>query len=131
MKKGRLIGGIAFVFILGILIGIAGTKGYYRYWTGHVFKDPAARKAWFLQRLTKDLNLTPEQQEAIKPIIDEMDLKREAFDSMIRTEIRKNLDWSFSRMKEKLGPEQQQKLEQLRIRIQERVKQKKRKTPFF
>lgn len=129
MKKWRLIGGIALMFILGILVGSTVTQAYHKYRVEHVYRDPAARKTLFLKRLTRDLGLTGEQQKEFKSILDDLDRKREAFEPVIRAEIKKNLDDSFMRMKERLNPDQQQRLEELRAKHDARMK--KSRTRFF
>lgn len=126
MKKWRLIGGIALMFILGILVGSAGTLAYHSYRVEHVHRDPAARKALFLKRLTRDLGLTGEQQKEFRSIIDDLDRKREAFEPVIRAEIKKNLDEAFAQMKGRLTPDQQQRLEELRAKNETRVKSRPR-----
>ena len=83
-----------------------------------------------LKKLTRDLNLTEAQQKEFKVIIDETDKKLEAFRLERRSAAKTILDESFSRMREKLDPEQQKKLEELKARHEARVKDKKRRHPF-
>jgi hypothetical protein len=126
MKKWKLIAGIALVFVLGLLAGSLGTRFYQRDWSERVFRDPSARKAIILKRLTRDLGLTEAQQTEFKGIIDETDKKLEALGLERRAAVKAILDDSFSRMKEKLNPEQQKKLEQLRARHEAHVKDRNR-----
>jgi hypothetical protein len=130
MKKWKLIAGIALVFVLGLLAGSLGSRFYHRDWAEHSFRDPAARKALILRRLTKDLVLTEAQQKEFKVIIDETDKKLEASSLERRSAVQAILDESFSRMKEKLDSEQQKKLEELKARHDARVKDKNRRRHF-
>ncbi len=131
MKKWRLIVGVMLVFILGLLVGSLGTRFYHRDWWSEPFgKDSPARKAVFLQRLTKELRLTEGQQKEFKDIVEETDKKLEAFGLERRSAIKAILDESFSRMKEKLDPEQQKKLEELKVRHEARLKDKKSRHHF-
>jgi hypothetical protein len=130
MKKWKLIAGIALVFILGVLVGSVGSRFYHRDWSERFFQEPSARKALILKRLTKDLGLTEVQQKEFRVIVEDTDKKLEAFGLERRSAAKAILDESFSRMKEKLDPEQQKKLDELRAKHEARIKDKKRKHHF-
>ena len=130
MKKWRLIVGVILVFILGLLVGSLGTRFHHRDWSEPFGKDSSARKAVFLKKLTKELSLTEGQQKEFKGIVEETDKKLEAFGLERRAEIKTIIDQSFSRMKEKLDPEQQKKLEELKARHEARLKDKKSRHHF-
>lgn len=125
MKKWRLIGGIALMFILGLLVGSAGTRFYYNYRIEYTWNDPAARRAYYLKRLTRELRLNEDQQREFRTMIDELETKREAMYLERLAEIKKMLDESFSRMKQSLDSDQQRKLDELRARYEERMKHRK------
>ena len=114
MKKWKLIIGVALVFILGALAGSLGTQLYQRQWSERFWKDPAARRAVFLQRLTTKLRLTEPQQKEFKAIVEEVDRKLASLRRESRAEVKKIIDESFTQMKEKLDPEQQKKLEEFK-----------------
>jgi hypothetical protein len=130
MKKWKLIAGIALVFVLGLLAGSLGTRFYQRDWSERTFRDPAARKAMILKRLTKDLGLTEAQQKEFKGIIDETDKKLEALGVERRSAVKAIFDESFSHMKEKLDPQQQRRLAELRARHEARVRDRNRRRHF-
>jgi hypothetical protein len=127
MKKWRLIIGVVVVFILGVLAGAIGTQLYQRQWSERFWKDPAERRALFLRKLTRELRLTEEQQKQFKVIIGEVDNKLEALHAERRAQVKKVFDEGFSQMKEKLNPDQQKKLEELRAKREPRLKDRKRK----
>jgi len=130
MKKWRLITGVALVFILGVLAGSLGTHLYQRQWSERFWKDPAARRAVFLQRLTRKLELTEAQQKELKVIVEEVDRKLLSLRRERRGEIKGIIDEGFTRMKEKLSPDQQAKLEQFKARHEERMKERRIKRPL-
>jgi Spy/CpxP family protein refolding chaperone len=130
MKKWKLIAGVALVFVLGLLVGSLGTRYYHRDWSGRFFQEPTARKALMLKRLTKDLGLTEAQQKDFRAIVEETDKKLETFGVERRAAVRAIIDESFSRMKEKLDPEQQKKLDELRAKHEARLKDKTRRHHF-
>jgi hypothetical protein len=130
MKKWKLIVGVILVFILGLLMGSLGTRFYHRDWSERFFEEPSARKAVILKKLTKDLDLTEPQQKEFKAIVEETDKKLEAYGLERRSAVKAILGESFSRMKEKLDPEQQKKLEELKAKHEARMKDKKRRHHF-
>ena len=130
MKKWKLVTGVALVFILGALAGSLGTQLYQRQWSERFWKDPAARRAVFQQRLTRKLQLTEAQQKEIKVIVEEVDRKVTSLLRESRAEVKKIIDESFSRMKEKLDPDQQKKLEEFKARHEERMKDRRIKRPL-
>ena len=130
MKKWRLVSGVILVFALGVLAGSAGTQAYHRHWVERFWKDPASRRAAFLERLTKDLHLSEAQQKDFLPIIEETDKKLEETLQSRRSDIKAIFDEGFARMKEKLNPAQQQMLEELRAKHEHRYRDWKRKSPF-
>jgi Spy/CpxP family protein refolding chaperone len=130
MKKWKLIAGIALVFVLGVLVGSLGTRFYHRDWSDRFFQEPSARKTLILKKLTKDLGLTETQQREFRVIVEDTDKKLEAFGLERRSAVKAILDESFSRMKEKLDPEQQKKLDELRAKHEARMQDKKGRHHF-
>jgi hypothetical protein len=80
--------------------------------------------------LTKDLGLTEAQQKEFRGIVEETDKRLEAIGLERRSAVKAILDESFSRMNEKLDPEQQKKLGELRAKHEARIKDKKRRHHF-
>ena len=129
MKKWKLVTGVALVFILGALAGSLGTQLYQRQWAERFWKDPAARRAAFLQRLTRKLQLTEAQQKEFKVMIEEVDQKLLTLRRENRTEIKRIIAESFTQMKGKLDPDQQKKLEEFKARHEEHLKERRAKRP--
>jgi hypothetical protein len=130
MKKWKLAIGVFLVFILGGLVGSVGTQLYFKHWSERFWKDPSARREAFLHRLTRELGLTEAQQKDFKVIIEEVDSRVVELRRENRAEIRKVIDEGFRRMKENLNPDQQQKLETLKARHEERQKDRSRRSRF-
>jgi hypothetical protein len=130
MKKWRLVGGVILVFAVGALASSAGTQVYHRYWVDRFWKDPASRKTVFLEKLTRELDLSEAQQKDFIPIIEDADKKIEATRQNLRADIKRILDEGFDRMKEKLNPGQEQMLEKLRAKHEHRFGDWKRRSHF-
>ena len=129
MKKWKLAIGVTLVFILGGLVGSVGTQLYFKHWSERFWKDPSARREAFVQRLTKEIGLTEAQLKEFRAIIEEVDKKVVALRRERRAEIKRVLDEGFNRMKEKLNPDQQQKLEALKARHEKRQEDRMRRSP--
>jgi hypothetical protein len=129
MKKWRLIGGVALVFVLGVLAGSLGFHYYDRHRSERFWKDPAERRTFLLNKLTRRLSLTEDQQREFKVIIGEMDQRIQAM--MDENRPRKVIDEGFARMKERLDPDQRRKLDELRARHDQHMKETKKKPRFL
>lgn len=130
MRKWKLVTGVVLVFVLGVLAGSLGTHLYQRQWSERFWKDPAARRAVFLQRLTRKLQLSEAQRKEFKAIVEEVDGKLQSLGRDSRAEIKRIIDESFTRMKEKLTPEQQTKLDEFKARHEARMKDRRAYRPL-
>lgn len=130
MRKWKLVTGVVLVFVLGMLAGSLGTHLYQRQWSERFWKDPAVRRAVFLQRLTKKLELSEAQQKEFKTIVEDVDAKLQSLRRNSRAEIKSIIDESFTRMKEKLTPEQQKTLDEFKAKHEARMKDRRAKRPL-
>ena len=117
MAKTKFFAGLVLIFLLGALAGALGTGFYFK---GHVeeFLKEGPPKNKIMHRLTRALELTREQQEKIEPIIAEahakiVELRQKTFPEVKR--IREN---SFALIKKELNEDQQEKLEDLKKRLE-------------
>ncbi|MCG6918677.1 MAG: hypothetical protein LJE89_14170 [Deltaproteobacteria bacterium] len=67
-----------------------------------------------MEKLSKKLNLTPDQQIKIEPIVNQMIEKRREFYRKSRPEIKKIMDQGFAKIKAELSEDQKKKLDELR-----------------
>jgi len=113
MIKGKLILGIALVFLVGVFAGAIGTGIYIKYQRPPRISDLKARKAFILERVSKELNLTPEQEMRVGGIIAQIEEKRheyflkyraetEALMDQIGKELNDDQKKTFDAMREKL-----------------------------
>ena len=117
MNKWKLISGIALVFILGALVGSTGT-GFYLKHRYLPLSDHKARKVFIMERLSKELNLTQDQNITIGKIIEQMEERRREYFLQNWAEIDKLID----QMKKELNNDQQKKLDALREKFEKRQK---------
>ena len=117
MNKGKLISGVALVFILGALVGSVGTKLYFERQYPRL-ADHRSRKALFIERLSKELNLTEDQKVTIEKFVEQMEEKRREYFLQKRAETETLID----QMKKELTPDQQKKLDVLKEEFEKRQK---------
>ena len=122
MKRWKLISGLLLVFVLGILAGAFGTRIYLKDRFAHLRKDPKARQAFIMRKLSKELELTPDQKIKIEKIVEQLGEKRREFFLKNRPEIKKIMDEGFLQIKKELDDDQQKKLDELREEFEKRRK---------
>ena len=122
MKRWKLISGLLLVFVLGVVAGAFGTRIYLKDRFAHFRKDPKARQAFIMRKLSKELELTPEQKIKVEKIVAQMGEKRREFFRKNRPEIKKIMDEGFAQIKRELNNDQQKKLDELRAKFEKRRK---------
>ncbi len=122
MKRWKLVSGLLLVFVLGILAGAFGTRIYLKDRFAHLRKDPKARQAFIMGKLSKELELTPDQKIKVEKIVEQMGAKRREFFLKNRPEIKKIMDEGFLQIKKELNNDQQKKLDVLRAEFEKRRK---------
>ncbi len=122
MKRWKLISGLLLVFVLGVLAGSFGTRIYLKDRFEHLRKDPKARQAFIMRKLSKELELTPDQKIKVEKIVEQMGEKRREFFLKNRPEIKKIMDEGFAQIRKELNNDQQKKLDVLREEFEKRRK---------
>ena len=125
--RWKLISGLLLVFVLGVLVGSVGTGFYLKHRLAPIIKEPRARKAFIMKRLSKKLNLTPNQKTKIEPIVEQMIEKRREYYRKTRPEIKRIMDQGFTQIKEELNEDQKKKLDELREKFQKHRRERKAK----
>ncbi len=127
MNKLKLWTGIILVFLLGALAGSFGMGMYIKHkFTRLAFEDneegpPPPPLTYFLMRkLEKDLELTDDQTQEIKKIMDDAKEDFHRIRQEYHPEMRAIVERSFERIREKLNPEQRARLDRLHREIEER-----------
>jgi ATP-dependent Lon protease len=122
MKRWKLVSGLLLVFVLGILAGAFGARIYLKDRFAHLRKDPKARQAFIMGKLSKELELTQDQKIKIGKIVEQMGAKRREFYLKNRPEIKRIMDEGFFQIKKELNNDQQKKLDELREKFEKRRK---------
>jgi len=122
MKRWKLVSGLLLVFVLGILAGAFGTRIYLKDRFAHLRKDPKARQAFIMRKLSKELELTPDQKIKVEKIVAQVGAKRRELFLKNRPETKKIMDEGFLQIKKELNNDQQKKLDVLRAEFEKRRK---------
>jgi len=117
MKKWKLVAGVASVFVLGLLVGSIGTGLYIRHRFPPPRKDHSERSAFLLKRFSHELDLTEEQRKKFKLIIDQVGKKLEDHFRKNHSEVGNIIEPGFSQMREVLSPDQKEKFDELKKRL--------------
>ena len=115
MKKWKQIVGVALLIILGGLGGSIVTKAYFMRWYLVTRSSPQARTDFVMERISKNLNLTQDQEAKVQEIIRQVE---EEFQGKKRQDIERMMD----EIKKVLDSDQQKKLEALRKKSEKRKK---------
>ena len=112
--------GIALVFILGALAGSVGTGYYFKHRYPPRITDSQARKAYILEKFSRELNLTQDQKTKIGAIIQQMEEKRHENFLKRRAEV----EQSMVRIRGELNEDQQKKFDAMREKFEKRRKER-------
>ena len=109
---------VVVAFIAGILVGVAGDHLYPiksgRLAPRHTSRFASDRMA---ERLTKELDLSPQQKTQVQQIIERHRAKIDATMASVRPQVRQELDATNAEIETVLTPDQKTKFANLRMRI--------------
>ena len=112
--KWRLVIGLVIVFLAGMATGLfAGAWHARNVVTG---RHSAHFHHRMEKRLTRELNLTPEQARQAAPILDRLSQELETIREETSQRVRQTMNQSHSEMVPLLTPEQREKLEKMKAR---------------
>lgn len=115
-SRSKVIAAIVVIvaFGAGIVIGVCGD----RIWRDHHPRDhrpPGMIAALILRRLDHELNLTPQQHEAVGQILNARQQRIAALMAVVRPQIRQQIDATNAEIEKVLTPEQRMKFQQMRL----------------
>jgi hypothetical protein len=125
--KIKLVAGIVALFIIGGVIGLLGDRLYMEHKLRRLTEfNPEQRKAYILQKYTKELHLTEAQQVEIRRILDEKSEEIAQNTQRYKENIDKIRQRYDERIKALLTPKQRQRYDEMKQRIKERWKKEKK-----
>ncbi len=116
MTKWRSFAGIALVLLLGIVIGSVGTHFFTQH-RFHRFPDHKTRTERLMKELSKELALSEQQAQAIRPIVNRTDERLREHFQKTRPEAEKIVQESFADVRKLLNEDQSRKLDKLREKL--------------
>jgi hypothetical protein len=104
MKKGKLIAGVILLLLLGMVVGSLITRAYFKRWFVRITVSPQARTEYIMDKMSTNLNLSPDQRRKIGEIVRELEEERQKARRRDRQKM-------MEQIKMELNAEQQQDLE--------------------
>lgn len=127
MERWKIITVLALVFMLGLMVGVVGTGVAFKHGTPFSPRSPEGRKAFFMQRLERKLDLTAAQKTRVAAIVDRRHAQaRERF-RRHRQAMRAFMVQGFEDIRKELTPEQQIKLDALQSEFEARFQKRGRR----
>ncbi|MGE4560188.1 MAG: hypothetical protein AB7E77_08305 [Desulfobulbus sp.] len=122
MNKGKIWAGMLLIFLAGICTGAVSTKLFLRHRVIAMLNEgPPAIHRLITQRLTRQLDLNPQQQVLIEQQVRATQQRILALRSQYQPEAAAILGEGVREMRKDLSPEQQKKLEQLYREMRQRL----------
>ncbi|MFM8552472.1 MAG: hypothetical protein ACKOCD_09245 [Nitrospiraceae bacterium] len=123
MTRWKVWGGLALLFLSGTLIGGAVTHYCLQSQAENRWEEgPKAKKQWMMQRLTRSLDLTADQQAKLAPIVGQAQDNLLALRAQQQPQVEAIWTKTLDAVKPSLSTEQQQKLETFHQKLQRRWK---------
>ena len=129
MKKWKLVTGLALVFIFGLLVGSFGTGVYIKHHFSPPKKDHSAMRAFLLKRFSQKLDLTEEQKNKFKAILDQVGERLEEHFRKTHSAIGEIIEPGFSQMKKMLSSDQQKKFDEVIEKFEKHRKKRPKHGP--
>lgn len=108
---------IVAALIAGIVVGVAGDRLYMMRRVPH---PPRFMSDRFVEHLDRELQLTPQQRDAVKQISERHRQRIQALSDSIRPQMRQELDAMNAEIENVLNPDQQKKFRELSSRMHRR-----------
>jgi len=130
MQRWKVILRYAGIFMLGLALGLAGSRLVHKYRFAQAMQNrPVAQRKMMMRHLTRQLQLTKPQQIEIKRIVDVQLKALSDVRTRYQPEVRAIFQQAKDEMKPYLLPKQQQKLDQIMERMQKRRPRHGRRPP--
>jgi len=118
LSKWKIWLGLVILFLSGVLVGGFGTRLYVRHRIANVLTgDRPMFRNLFLRHITRELDLTPEQQEQIERIAEGTAEDLHLLHRQHRSAVEAIFDQAVSDMKVYLSPDQQKQLDAVREKM--------------
>jgi hypothetical protein len=114
MKTGKVIVGVIFVFVLGLIAGALVTRQVYRHRIDQFIEGgPQAVAEFIVERLTHELKLDGAQREHLRTIVEKARSEIREVRRQIKPHIDEIRDHAVNEIRSMLKPEQVQKFNEL------------------
>jgi Spy/CpxP family protein refolding chaperone len=113
---------VALVFFVGAVTGVLGASLYFEAKIEKMFHGRAPHGEKILERLTQDLDLTPAQQEEIRPIIMAFDKKASDLKQQFRPQMKQLHDQVTAQIRIRLNEPQKKTFDEINEKLEKRFR---------
>ena len=122
--KIKLAAGIILVFLVGALAGVLGASIYFEARFEKIFHGGPPRGEDIIERLKKELDLTPAQVKEIRPIVMSIDKKSFELRKQFMPRVVRLHEQARAQIREKLNEAQKIKFDEINERLKKRFREK-------
>ncbi|MDD5678162.1 MAG: hypothetical protein PHW60_09265 [Kiritimatiellae bacterium] len=131
MKRWKVILRYGVIFMLGLVLGMAGSRLAHKHRFAQIMQNrPADQRQMMMRHLSRQLELTKPQQIEIERIIDAQLKALSAVRERQRPEVQAIFQQAESEMKTHLQPDQQQKLDKIMEQMRNHGRMHGRRPPL-
>ncbi|MFO7601489.1 MAG: hypothetical protein R6X27_17050 [Candidatus Desulfacyla sp.] len=120
----KLAAGVALIFCVGALTGILGASLYFEEKIEKILHSRPPRGERIVERLTQDLDLTPAQQEEIRPIVMAFDKKASDLKLQYRPQIKELHEQVKVQIRTRLDEKQKIKFDEINEKLEKRFRER-------
>ncbi len=123
MNKWKATIGVVLLFTVGALFGSIGTGMYIKNRHVQLREKPTAKAAFIVDRLTRKLRLTSDQQAQVERIVQKHQIQIATLRLTHRAQVRHILDQIMTEIQTILTPDQQRKMEPILNKLEKKRRQ--------
>jgi Spy/CpxP family protein refolding chaperone len=128
-SKLKFAASVALIFFVGAVAGVLGASVYFEGKIEKMFHGKSAHGEKIIERLTRDLDLTPAQQAEIRPLVLAFDKKASDLKQQFRPQMKQLHDQVTDQIRTSLDETQKKKFDEINKKLEKRFRKKPPPSP--
>jgi Spy/CpxP family protein refolding chaperone len=128
-SKLKFAASVALIFFVGAVAGVLGASFYFEAKIEKMFHGKPPHGEKIIERLTRDLDLTPAQQAEIRPLILAFDKKASDLKQQFRPQMKQLHDQVTDQIRTRLDETQKKKFDEINKKLEKRFRKKAPSSP--